>query len=249
MFLTCYVHPFHEIIFSFNRRMIVLLINFKLKFIWIIFLISLNIAEIQTTSNESNSNPFFEGNKQSNQSVNGRQANKFSELCLFWLVLIFQFKFVRWGTWSGDIYPIFHGGYVSNWYGDGVQEEYAYWHLEDIFLMDMDLYSNDDLLFTYQSQIQHNPLLSENLPLQNSILVKVDNKVSTTIWAKEIFDYSISVNLQINKSFLINDTAWSLFFTLLSGLNIIECKNIVKINIEAILFNYKILITEYYIYY
>ena len=199
--------------------MIVLLINFKLKFIWIIFLISLNIAEIQTTSNESNSNPFFEGNKQSNQSVNGRQANKFSELCLFWLVLIFQFKFVRWGTWSGDIYPIFHGGYVSNWYGDGVQEEYAYWHLEDIFLMDMDLYSNDDLLFTYQSQIQHNPLLSENLPLQNSILVKVDNKVSTTIWAKEIFDYSISVNLQINKSFLINDTAWSLFFTLLSGLN------------------------------
>ena len=76
-----------------------------------------------------------------------------SKLCLFWLVLIFQFKFVLWGTWSGDVYPIFHGGYVSNWYGDGVLEEYMYWHLGDIDLIDMDLYSNGDLLLTCQSQI------------------------------------------------------------------------------------------------
>ena len=124
-----------------------------------------------------------------------------------------------WGTWNGDTYPIFHGGYVSNWYGDGVQEEYVYWYIGDINLMDMDLYSNDDLLLTYQSKVQHNPLLYENLPLHNSMLVKTDSKVGTTIWAKEIFDYSISVNIQINKSYLINDTAWSLFFTLLSGVN------------------------------
>ena len=83
----------------------------------------------------------------------------------------------------------------------------------------MDLYSNDDLLLTYKSQIQHNPLIFENLPLYINILVKTDSKVGTTIWAKEIFDYSIAINLQIGKSFLLNDTAWSLFFTLLSGIN------------------------------
>ena len=130
-----------------------LLIQLKLKLIWVSFLISLNIAGIQTASIESNSNPIFEGNKQSNQSVNGRQTFMSSKLCLFWLVLIFQFKFVLWGTWSGDVYPIFHGGYVSNWYGDGVLEEYMYWHLGDIDLIDMDLYSNGDLLLTCQSQI------------------------------------------------------------------------------------------------
>ena len=86
----------------------------------------------------------------------------------------------------------------------------------------MDLYSNDDLLLTYKSQIQHNPLIFENLPLYINILVKTDSKVGTTIWAKEIFDYSIAINLQIGKSFLLNDTAWSLFFTLLSGINTIE---------------------------
>ena len=128
---------------------------------------------------------------------------------------------MHWDTWSGVVYPIFHGGYVSSWYGDGVQEEYAYWHLGDIDLMDMDLYSNDDILLTYLSQIQHNPLLYEHLPLNNSILVKTDSQNGETIWAKEIFDYSYSVNLEINKSFLINDTAWSLFFTLLSGVNTI----------------------------
>ena len=185
-------------------------------------LINLNIAGIQTASIESNSNIIFEGNRQSNQSVNERQAFMFSKLCLFWLVLIFQFKFVRWGTWNGDIYPIFHGGYVSNWYGDGVQEEYAYWYIEDIYLVDMDLYSNDDLLLTYKSQIQHNPLFFENMPISNSILAKTDSKVGTTIWAKEIFDHSIAIGVAIDKSFLINDTAWSLFFTLLSGANIVE---------------------------
>ena len=185
-------------------------------------LISLNIAGIQAASIESNSNLNFEGIRQCNQLVNGRQANILSKLCLFWIVLIFQFKFVRWGTWNGDIYPMFHGGYVSNLYGDGVQEEYAYWYIGDIYLMDMDFYSNDDLLFTYQSQIQHNPLLFENLPQHINILVKTDSKVGSTIWAKEIIDYSIYLDLQIAKSFLINDTAWSLFFTLLYGVNIVE---------------------------
>ena len=85
--------------------------------------------------------------------------------------------------------------------------------------MDIDFYSNDDILFTYRSKILNNPLLSKNLSLQLSILIKADSKVGTTIWAKEIFDLSISPNLQIEKSFLINNTAWSLFFTFTTGDN------------------------------
>ena len=168
---------------------------------------------------ESKSNSHFERDKQDILTLNGEQTLIFCKLCLFWIVLILQLKYVRWDTWSGDIYPIFHGGYVSNWYGDGVLEDYVYWHIFDIDLKDMDFYSNDDILLTYLSQIQHNPLLYENLPRRNSILVKTDSKNGATIWAKEIFDYSTSVNLEINKSFLINDTAWSLFFTFLSAEN------------------------------
>ena len=150
----------------------------------------------------------FERNKQSNQSVNGRKVYVISKLYIFWFVLNFQFKFVLWDTWSGDIYPIFHGGYVSNWYGDGVLEEYVYWLLQNIFLVDMDLYSNDDILFTYKSNILNSPISS--LSGNNSLIVKVDSKIGATIWAKNIIDNSISLDLQINRSFLLNDIAWSL---------------------------------------
>ena len=180
---------------------------------------NINSGDIQVTTIESKSNSHFERNKESIQTLNGEQAFIFSKFCLFWIVFIFQFKFGFWVTWSGDVYPIFHGGYISNWYGDGVQEEYMYWHLGNIELMDMDLYLNDDILFTYLSQIQHNPLFYEQLPLNNNILVKIDSKNGATIWAKEIFDYSFSVNFEINKSFLINDITWSLLFSLLSGMN------------------------------
>ena len=120
-----------------------------------------------------------------------------SKLCLFWALLIFQFKFGCWETWSGDIYPIFHGGYVSSWYGTGVLEKYMYWHIQNIELMDMDLYSNDDLLFTYKSQILNNPNIDEYLTSNNSILVKADSKNGATIWAKEIFDYSFTDSIDI----------------------------------------------------
>ena len=137
-------------------------------------------------STELKSKLIFERNRQSIQTVNGGQSFMISKLCLFWALLIFQFKFGCWETWSGDIYPIFHGGYVSNWYGTGVLEEYMYWHIQNIELMDMDLYSNDDILFTYKSKILNSPILS--LSENNNLIVKVDSKNGVTVWAKTIQD-------------------------------------------------------------
>ena len=129
------------------------------------------------------------------------------------------FKFCYWNTWNGDIYPINHGGYISN-YKFGVLKEYDYWNIQNITLIDMDLYSNDDLLLTYQSHIDSNPLSSSILPKLSSIIVKVDRKIGITIWAKEILDNSISVNLEIISSFLVNDIAWNLFIYIGAGVNV-----------------------------
>ena len=100
-------------------------------------------------------------------------------------------KFAYWNAWSGDTYPVLHGGYISNWYGEGTTEEYEYWHLENINLVDMNVYSSGDILLTYLSYIQNNPLLSTNLQSSINSLVKIDESTGKTIWAKEIIDYSL----------------------------------------------------------
>ena len=106
------------------------------------------------------------------------------------VAFILNVKFVCWNAWSGDTYPILHGGYISNWYGEGTTEKYEYWHLENINLVDMNVYSSGDVLLTYLSYIQNNPLLSMNLQLSINSLVKIDGSTGKTIWAKEIIDYS-----------------------------------------------------------
>ena len=52
------------------------------------------------------------------------------------------------------------------------------------------------------------------------MIVKVDSKIGITIWAKEILDNSISVNLEIISSFLVNDIAWSLLTYNGAGVNV-----------------------------
>ena len=54
----------------------------------------------------------------------------------------------------------------------------------------MNVYSSGDVLLTYLSYIQNNPLLSTNLQQSINSLVKIDGSTGETIWAKEIIDYS-----------------------------------------------------------
>ena len=52
---------------------------------------------------------------------------------LLWLMFAIHINISYWNEWSGDIYPIFHGYYISNWYGEGVTEEYSYCYLDIAF--------------------------------------------------------------------------------------------------------------------
>ena len=95
---------------------------------------------------------------------------------LLWLMFSIQINISYWNEWSGDIYPIFHGYYISNWYGEGVTEEYSYCYLNNIALMDANLYSNEDLLFTYYSQIINNPVINKDIPPFINSLVRIENE-------------------------------------------------------------------------
>ena len=66
---------------------------------------------------------------------------------------IILIKFALWETWTGDTSPIVHGGYVSNWYEQGVTDEYTYWHVESPVLFGINAYSNGDMLLSYSSNI------------------------------------------------------------------------------------------------
>ena len=146
-----------------------------------------------------------------NQTFSARQSYALYKLSILLLMFVIQFESSWWSTWKEDIYPINHGGYFTNWNEGKVTEEYEYWYLENIYLIDMNIYSNEDILLTYQASFINNPLLADIAPVNNSVLVKIDSTTGTTIWAKEILNYLPNINLQINKSFLLNDTSWSLF--------------------------------------
>ena len=128
----------------------------------------------------------FSWSRLNSQTVFDRKLSIFSVLVVF----VLNVKFACWNAWSGNTYPVLHGGYISNWYEEGVTEEYEYWHLENINLVDMNVYSSGDILLTYLSYIQNNPLLSTNLQPSINSLVKIDGSTGKTIWAKEIIDYS-----------------------------------------------------------
>ena len=88
---------------------------------------------------------------------------------------MFKIKQVNWANWSGNIYPIFHGQYYSSEDGSSLIEEYSYWHLENIAIKGIDIYSNGDLLLTYVSQISNNPLNNSNIPQGISSLIRMDS--------------------------------------------------------------------------
>ena len=84
----------------------------------------------------------------------------------------------------------------------------------------MNIYSSGDILLTYKSYIQNNPLSNLDLPLYINSFVKIDEATGKkTIWAKEVIDYSSKKGLEIYKTFLLDDIAWSLFSNFFPGIN------------------------------
>ena len=79
-----------------------------------------------------------------NQTFSARQSYALYKLSILLLMFVIQFESSWWSTWKEDIYPINHGGYFTNWNEGKVTEEYEYWYLENIYLIDMNIYSNED---------------------------------------------------------------------------------------------------------
>ena len=100
-----------------------------------------------------------------------------------------QIEYSKWQSWKGDIYPIFHGNYFSYLNSSISYDDYTYWHLDDIKLVNMNLYSNLDILFTYESKIINNPITEVVVPQNYFSVVRIDSTLGKTIWAKEIVYY------------------------------------------------------------
>ena len=123
-------------------------------------------------------------------------------------IILFSIKLSSWGNWNGDIYPIFHGEYYSSIDGSSLVEEYKYWHFENIFIQGIDIYSNEDLLLTYASQILNNPLDNSDIPKNASSLVRIDSISGKTIWAKQLINYFDLYYFEMIKSTIVNDVIW-----------------------------------------
>ena len=125
----------------------------------------------------------------------------------FWIILL-KIKQANWESWSGDIYPIFHGQYYSSMDGSSLIEEYKYCHFENITIQGIDVYSNGDLLLTYISQISNNPLNNSDIPSEVSSLVRIDSITGKTVWAKELINHFGLYYFEMIKSTIVNDVIW-----------------------------------------
>ena len=85
----------------------------------------------------------------------------------------------------------------------------SYWHAENIELYDMNLFSNDDILLTYKLITINDPN-NASIDASVSSLVRMDCITGKTLWAKKLYYNVDQVYFNILKTFIINDTVWSL---------------------------------------
>ena len=128
-------------------------------------------------------------------------------------------KFSNWESCNGDIYPIIHGYYISDWYDSGGTQDYEYCHLDDIRLDFSFVYSNEDFIFIYYSQIFNNPFKNTDLLRYLDSLIRVENITGKTVWAKELIYHSGNIYFNIYNVKFINDVAWVLFLYSLTDQN------------------------------
>ena len=94
--------------------------------------------------------------------------------------------------------------------GYSLIEEYSYWHIENIAIKGIDIYSNEDLLLTYDSQISNNPLNNSDIPQSVNSLVRIDSLTGKTIWAKQLINHFDLYFFDLFKTTIIDDVIWCL---------------------------------------
>ena len=109
-------------------------------------------------------------------------------------------------TWSGDIFPIVHGGYFTGDSGD--LQDYEFWHIEYAYVNGLSVFSNGDLLLLYIVNI-------DNLDYQFSfgldatgLLVRMDSITGRTIWARDIVLNTGNALLKVYGFSIKDDLIW-----------------------------------------
>ena len=131
---------------------------------------------------------------------------------LYILMILIYLRVFKWYAYENNAYPIIHGAYYSFINDTFALEEYSYWHAENIELFDMNLFSNDDILLTYNLITVNDPNY-KSLQSKVTALIRVDCITGKTLWAKKLYYNVDLMYFVIVKAFIINDIVW----TLLSG--------------------------------
>ena len=77
---------------------------------------------------------------------------------VFLMFMLFKTNLVKWDQCTEDVFPIVHGNYYSKIDDSfSFQSEFEYCHAESFDLVDMNVYSNDDILITYRLIIVNGP--------------------------------------------------------------------------------------------
>ena len=111
---------------------------------------------------------------------------RWSKISILFLTIIAQVRISKWGNWTSNNIPVFHGSYVSNWRIDEVPDEYAYCHIDRVTLLENELYSNGDILLSYNTKVINNPLEIIDTKLNVNCFVKINYITGLTLWAKEL---------------------------------------------------------------
>ena len=134
--------------------------------------------------------------------------NRLVALGIFWILI----DCVCCSTWTGSVYPIVHGNYYSSAESNPNSEEFNYWHADNMTLISLQVYSNEDILISYNFNVINGPVNPSNSLHTVSSIVKVDHLTGTTLWAKELFYLNVTsmVYFQIFDSVIKNDVSYHL---------------------------------------
>ena len=117
----------------------------------------------------------------------------------------------KWLNWTGDIFPVFHGGYYINTNDANQTEEYPFCHVQYVQIRRTLAFNNHDLLLFYFSNVVNVDQQYSDLYLnQTGIIVRTESSTAKTIWAKNIV-YELTQSLMaISDVSIYDDTIFCL---------------------------------------
>ena len=131
-------------------------------------------------------------------------------------MLLMMLRNTQWASCTGDVYPIVHGNYVTDVQLPNVPSTYYYKYARNPTTVDLNMYSNGDILITYYFQIVDGFQNTDNFQNSNSTygqtsgVAKINYLTGEMKWAKEIYAVEGNNLFLIAHTYIVNDFSWSL---------------------------------------